>query len=131
MTTVGNMFKYFNINPANRNVGDCTVRAIAAATGKAWDETYTSLCVEGLSLCDMPSSNAVWGSYLESKGFKRRIMPDTCPSCYTVARFAEEHPHGTYILALSGHVVCVKDSNWLDSWDSRNEIVLYYWMKED
>ena len=59
------------------------------------------------------------------------MMPDTCPNCYTVARFAKEHPSGIYILALSGHVVCIKDGDWLDSWDSGNEIVLYYWERTE
>lgn len=124
-------YSHYNPNPAGRNVGDCTVRAISAAAGQTWEETYAGLCVEGLSLYDMPSSNAVWGAYLENKGFKRRMMPDTCPNCYTVARFAKEHPSGIYILALSGHVVCIKDGDWMDSWDSGNEIVLYYWERTE
>lgn len=32
-------FSYFNPNPAGQKVGDCTVRAIAKATGKSWDVT--------------------------------------------------------------------------------------------
>ena len=46
-----------------------------------------------------------------------------------MAQFAEEHPSGTYILALSGHVVCVQNGEWFDTWDSGNEIPLYYWQK--
>lgn len=30
-------FSYFNPNPEGKQVGDCTVRAIAKATGKSWD----------------------------------------------------------------------------------------------
>ena len=46
-----------------------------------------------------------------------------------MAEFADLHPSGTYILALSGHVVCVVDNVLYDTWDSSNEIVLYYWQK--
>ena len=49
----------------------------------------------------------------------------------TVSDFAEDHPKGTYILALSGHVVCVKDGDYIDTWDSGNEIPLYYWQQEE
>lgn len=80
---------------------------------------------------DMPSANAVWGTYLRGKGFVRQIIPDTCPDCYTVADFAMDHPSGTYILALSGHVVCVINGDWIDTWDSGGEIPLYYWHKEE
>ena len=66
-------------------------------------------------------------------GICRRQTPvgGTCPDCYTVGQFAEDHPKGTYILALSGHVVCVCDGMIWDSWDSSNENILYYWVKED
>lgn len=110
-----NMYSYFNPNPSGRNVGDCTVRAISKATGKDWDETYLILCIQGYLDGDMPSANSVWGHYLRNLGYTRHILPDTCPDCYTVADFAREHPKGTYILALSGHVVCVQDGQLYDS----------------
>ncbi|MCD8088219.1 MAG: hypothetical protein LUE22_06505 [Oscillospiraceae bacterium] len=121
------MYVYYNPSPSGRNVGDCTVRAISKALGQDWEQTYTGLAVEGYLLNDMPSSNVVWGSYLKSHGFKRQILPDDCHDCYSVADFAADHPRGTYILALSGHVVCVEDGNWFDTWNSGNEIPLYYW----
>ena len=39
-------FSYFNPNPAGRQVGDCTVRAISKSTGQSWDETYMGLCLQ-------------------------------------------------------------------------------------
>ena len=127
--STGHSFSYYNPNPAGRNVGDCTVRAMSKALGTNWERAYTALCLQGFMMNDMPSSNAVWGAYLRENGFTRRIIPDDCPDCYTVREFALEHPDGTYILALSGHVVCVQDGTLYDSWDSSNEVVLYYWSK--
>ena len=120
-------FSLYNPNPAQKSVGDCTVRALSKALGKTWEETYTGLALQGFLMCDMPSANHVWGAYLRQNGFVRHIIPDTCPDCYTVEEFAAEHPTGTYILALSGHVVCVQDGDWNDTWDSRNGVPLYYW----
>lgn len=34
------MWKLYNPNPAGRATEDCTIRAIAKATGKSWDEVY-------------------------------------------------------------------------------------------
>ena len=124
------MYSYFNPNPAGRNVSDCTVRAICKATGKDWGDVYLSLCIQGYLDGDLPNANACWGAYLRSLGYRRYIMPDTCPDCYTVGKFADEHPRGTYILALSGHVVCVQNGVIYDSWNSENEIPLYFWAKE-
>ena len=57
----------------------------------------------------MPSANNVWGSYLRDIGYKRYIIPNTCPDCYTVRDFCIEHAHGRYILATGSHVVAVVD----------------------
>ena len=119
------MWKHYNLNPTGKNVGDCTVRALSKALNQDWYTTYFGLCIEGALLGDMPSANSVWGAYLRRKGYRRELAPDDV----TVDDFAESHPTGTYILALSGHVVCVQDGDLYDSWDSSNEIVLYYWEK--
>lgn len=105
------MYSYFNPNPAGRNVSDCTVRAICKATGKNWGEVYLALCIQGYLNGDLPNANACWGAYLRSLGYRRYIMPDTCPDCYTVGKFADDHSHGTYILAAipateTGSLVC-------------------------
>lgn len=124
------MFIKYNANPYSARVGDCTIRAISKATSQPWDKTYIDVCLEGLIKGDMPSANTVWGSYLKSKGFRRCLIPDSCPECYTVAQFAEDHKKGTYILALNGHVVAVEDGSYFDTWDSGNEIPIYYWERE-
>ena len=58
-------FVEHNENPQSRRVGDCVVRAISTALGQQWDKTFLDLCVQGIMYCDMPSSNAIWGSYLK------------------------------------------------------------------
>ena len=123
-------YVYYNPNPNGKNVGDCVIRAISKATNMDWESVYTGICVTGYSMCDMPSANCVWGAYLRDKGFVRDIVPNECPECYSVADFAREHPQGTYILALTGHVVCVKDGDWYDSWDSGDKIPMYYWERK-
>ena len=123
------MYRELNLNPEHKRVGDCTVRAIAAATLKQWETVYADLAVEGLLLHDMPTANYVWGHYLRRCGWNRSAIPNSCPDCYTVADFASEHPSGTYILAIATHVVCVRDGDWLDTWDSGDETPLYYWEK--
>ena len=118
---------FYNPNPTGKRVGDCTVRAISKTLGQSWECTYTGLSPQGFLLVDMPSANATWGAYLRAKGFTRRIVPDGCPDCYTVRDFAADHPHGTYILALASHAVCLIDGDIYDTWDSQDETPLYYW----
>lgn len=124
------MWIYFNNNPSNQRVGDCSVRALSKALNKDWEDVYIGLCAEGLFYHDMPNSNYVWGMYLRQFGFEQKSIPSICPDCITVGRFAEDHPEGTYILATQNHVVCVKNGNVYDAWDSTNEVVLYFFEKE-
>ena len=117
---------YYNPNPTGLSVGDCTIRAISKITNTSWEITYLNLILQGYKMYDMPSANRVWGEYLRENGYIRRIIPDTCPNCYTVRDFCVDHPVGRYILGTGEHVVAVVDGNYYDSWNSGNEIPIYY-----
>lgn len=121
----------YNPNPQGKAVGDCAVRACCAATGKSWDQVYVELTLEGFARCDLISANHIWGRYLRKHGYKRALIRDDYEKCYTVDDFCGEHPTGTYVLALDGHVVAVRNGMYLDSWDSGAEVPTYYWYKED
>lgn len=124
------MYVEFNPNPVRALVGDCTVRAISKALNKSWQDIYIELAIQGLNMNDMPSSNRVWGEYLYRNGFRRFIIPDSCPDCYTIKDFCREHNRGKFILATGTHVVCAVNGNYYDSWDSGNEVPIYYWKRE-
>ena len=124
------MYIFFNNNPKGLKIGDCVVRAISTAMNQSWERTYIDLCIEGFMYADMPNSNAIWASYLRSKGWKRHSIPDSCPDCYTVEQFAADHPTGVYICATGSHAVCVKNENVYDNWNSLGETVTYYFTKE-
>ncbi len=49
------MFKYYNPNPKGKLVGDCVIRGISGITDQTWDKTYTSICLEGFDIKDMPA----------------------------------------------------------------------------
>ncbi len=106
------MYRFYNPNPLGKQVGDCVIRAISKITQQSWRDTYMDIVMEGFRMCDMPSSNSVWGSYLMSNGFKRKVIDNTCPDCYTINDFCLEHPKGKYILATGEHVVAVIDGDY-------------------
>ena len=123
-------FVFANPNPHGIRVGDCVVRALSIALNQSWEKTYADLALQGFVSADMPSSNNVWGEYLRWKGFRRYILPDTCPACYTVREFAEDHRRGVYVVATGTHAVAVIDGDYFDAWDSGDEVTDYYFTKE-
>lgn len=122
-------YKYYNPNPFAKGIGDCTVRAISKVLDQSWDKTYIELCIEGYLMKDMPSSNDVWDSYLRGCGFVRKVIPNTCPNCYTVWDFCDDNPYGVFLLATGSHVLAVIDGDYYDSWNSGNEIPIYYYSR--
>lgn len=121
---------YVNPNPLGKKVGDCTIRAISLALDRTWDSVYVELCLYGFIFKDMPSTNSVWDSLLRDHGFKRYMIPDSCPECYTVKDFCRDHPEGLYVLGIGNHVVTVKNGSYLDTWDSGEEVPIYFYKKE-
>ena len=118
---------YYNPNKNGISTGDCVIRAISKATNQTWDETYWDLCDQGYLMGDWGDSNKVWNSYLMDCGFKRRVIPNTCPNCYTIRDFCEDHPYGTYVLATGNHTATVIDGNLYDSWNSLSEVPIFFY----
>lgn len=125
------MFIHRNPNPNGSYVGDCVIRALSIAMQKPWYDVYVDLCLQGLMMYDMPSSNRVWNEYLKTEGYTRHVIPSDCPGCYTVRDFCGEHFKGTYILGTGTHVIAVINGNYFDTWDSGDESPIYYWTKEE
>ena len=125
------MWIQYNPNPAGRTVGDCAVRAVAKALDTDWESAYAMMAASGYAMGDMPNGDSVWGAVLRQNGFYRRIIPNTCPDCYTAEDFSKDYPVGTYVLGFGGHVATVKDGNLYDSWDSSHEVPMYYWYRKE
>lgn len=124
-------WKQYNPNPVSRNVGDCSIRALTVALGVDWEEAFALLSANAFQMADMMSSNAVIGSVLRQHGFRRSVIPNSCPDCYTIEDFAEDHPQGVYVVGTGSHIVAIRDGLILDSWDSSKELPQYYWWRKD
>lgn len=123
-------FVFYNPNPSKKLVGDCVVRGISKLTGQEWKNVLLDLFVESYRMNDIPSSNAVWGSFLYNRGYRPHTIPNTCPNCYSVKQFCSDNPRGSFLLATGSHVIAVKDGDYFDTWDSGDEVPITYWRKE-
>lgn len=115
------MFKYYNANPRNRRVNDCTVRAISLATGRSWDETFEELSKFAQAQAIMPDDVIYIDEYLERKfekicGCKNNIK-------ISVGDFVNTHKIGTYLITMNGHITCCIDGVVYDTFDPRDRLV--------
>lgn len=120
----------YNPNPVALDGIDCTVRALTKALDVPWEKAYTMLAANGFAMADMPNANHVFNATLRQHGFKRYIIPNSCPDCYTLADFAADHPQGLYVLAFGDHVCTLVSGDWYDSWNSANRVPMFYWTRE-
>ena len=125
------MWEYFDPNPVRSGAIDCAVRAISKALDVSWERAYVMLTLNGFLMGNIISADEVWGSLLRQNGFKRQIVPDSCPDCYKLEEFCDEHPHGTFVVKSDGHVATVQDGKLYDSWDSSQKVVIYFWYRPD
>lgn len=124
------MWVFANPNPCRTEEPDCVVRAVAIATGQTWDRVHYELCEMSREYCTMPSVNWLWGLYLERHGFERFSLPESCPGCVTVREFCRRYPDGVYVIGTGSHAVVAIDGNWMDAWDSGDEVGSYFYRKK-
>lgn len=81
------MWVKFQNNPAGRNVGDCSVRAISKALSVDWETAYAWLVGSAFLMADMPSSDAVSGAAVDEYGnvTSRATVDVPRGCCFTVS----------------------------------------------
>lgn len=115
------MYKFYNANAHGRFANDCVVRAISLAEDKTWNETYEELSEiaqrNGIILDDVNFVEPLLDSRYERVCYDNEYVGD----------FVEEHPRGTYLITMLGHITCCIDGVLYDTFDCRNRIMLCAW----
>lgn len=124
------MFVKYQPNPRNRKTDDCVIRALTKALGVDWDTASIYAIVQQIRDSDIYVKNYVWGNLLLRNGFTKHHLPDSCPDCYSIKDFCEDHKMGMYVLGTGDHVVTVVDGDYYDSFDSGEMIPIVYYRKE-
>ena len=125
------MYQHYEPNPVRTGAIDCSTRALSKALGISWERAYVMKSLNGFLMGNETVADEVWGSILRQNGFKRQLVPDSCPDCYTVEQFCADHPEGTFVVKSEDHVATVVDGVLYDSWPSQHKVVIYYWYKEE
>lgn len=121
----------YNPNPKKKNIGDCSLRAYCAAFGWTWEEAFEKSSEIAKNEALMMDTHKTCEKVMESEGyvideeFKKSKRKDL-----TVNEFVLTHPYGTYFLNTHGHLLCVKDGEYWDSWDSGKKKVRRIYIKK-
>lgn len=119
-------FIRYNANPYKNDTIDCVLRGISLLMNISWDEAYIRLFIKGFQEKEVFTRNNVWIDFLLENNYEQFLVPNTCPDCITVDKFAKGHPEGRFLLGTGTHVIAVIDGNYYDTWDSGEELPLYY-----
>lgn len=125
------MWEYYNPNPVAAREEDCAVRAVSAALGVSWDKAFDMIAHNAKQMGAMMHRDAAWGSVLRQHGFRKKIIPNVCPDCFTAEDFCRLNPRGIFVLGFGTHTACVIDGVLLDTWRSSDEIPIYVWYRKD
>ena len=123
-------FIRFNANPSDKDTIDCVIRGISVLLDLTWNQVHDLLTEKAGKEHEVYLRNDFWIELLMSMGYKLYFIPDTCPYCITVERFAEDHPEGRYLLGTGSHVIACINGDYIDTWNSGRELPIYYLAKE-
>lgn len=118
-------YKYLNLNPKQRNVSDCTVRAFALAHNISWYDAFDILTKYARKACIV----------LDDTSFIDEFLSDNynyiCYKCFgekiTVRSLCTRYPIGIYLITMSGHITCMIDGVIYDTWNPSDKYVWRVW----
>lgn len=123
-------FVKYNANPSNRDTIDCVIRGISVLLNLSWNQVHDLLTEKAAKVHEVYVRNDFWIEVLMDMGYKLMFIPNTCPDCITVKKFADHHPEGRYLLGTGSHVIAVVDGDYIDTFDSGAELPIYFLWKE-
>lgn len=115
------MYRYYNANPNKSNIEDCTIRALSVAEGISWDRAYDMLSDSARELGLMQSDVNAIEEYLDIRYKRVPIYEET------VGEFIDNHPRGTYLITMPGHITVLKNGINYDTFNSSKRIIWSAW----
>lgn len=117
------MFKFTNPHPQGKRVSDCVKRACCLASGINYHDIAIMLNrFKKESGCSKFNNSDNWKPFVEEVLLGKKDSDDMRFAFYghryTVDDYARYWDQETAILRCSKHLVCCKDGDYLDTWDS-------------
>lgn len=118
-------YKYLNNNAKGIFQNDCTVRAIATATGKSWDYVYDNMS-------NIAQKSGVMMDYapfiVDFLSSQFQMIPINFEE--TVGEISKDFDNHIVLITMKGHITCSKFGVIYDSFDPRERLAEYVWIVE-
>ena len=124
-------YEYENVNPKNRYIGDCVIRAIARGLEQSWEQTVRELTELGIKDGNVCNDKRNYEKYLSLKGWIKCDEPRKADNTkMTIEEFCKSHVvHKAVVHAGSHHVCAIINNKVHDTWNSSRETMHTYWVK--
>ena len=116
------MYRYYNSNPRDLHVEDCTARALSTALGIPWSDAYDMLSKSARDMGMMMSSVDAVEKFLD-RWFDRVQVTEK-----TVGEFIENHPRGRFLITMSGHITALVDGINYDTFNPGSKNIWSVWI---
>ena len=115
------MYRYYNNNPLDRHIDDCTIRSIGLLENRTWEDVYKELVYLSSNKGYLFDEVKFIEDYLDNK------YPRECHYSMTVGEFAKEFPYGKYAVTMNGHITSIIDGVIYDTFDPSDRIMRCAW----
>lgn len=115
-------YKYYNANPKDNNVDDCTIRSISSALNMSWDSVYDMLSDSARYSGNMQDNRKFIIDFLDSN-FERVPTYDM-----TVGEVSDYYNNDVVLITMKGHITCSKYGKIYDTFNPSNRIAEYCWI---
>lgn len=115
------MYKYYNANPRDLHIEDCTARALSTALGIPWSDAYDMLSKSARDMGMMMSSVDAVEEFLD-RWFERVYITEE-----TVSEFIRNHPRGRFLITMPNHITALVEGVNYDTFNPGNKRIWSAW----
>lgn len=119
------MYRYYNANPHDLHIEDCSARAVSSALDIPWSEAYDMLSDSARNMGMMMDSVEAVEIFLD-RWFDRVYVTEE-----TVKEFIENHPRGRFLITMPGHITALVNGVNYDTFNPGDRYIWSAWQVKD
>lgn len=122
-------YEFFNANPTGKEIGDCSIRAVAVALNKSWLESFDLLAAKAREMYYEMSEPEVMAEVLKDHGFEqKKVSVKRGTKRPTLVKLIKENPDSVIVGQIANHFAAARNGKVKDLWNSSERALYRYWI---